>query len=52
LIFVGKLFGTLTATTENITTSFTTPMQKLVLGNDTYTVRIGPLVPPRRQTRP
>jgi hypothetical protein len=45
LTFVGGLFGSLTATTENITTSFATATQKLVLGNDTYTVTIGPLVP-------
>jgi MYXO-CTERM domain-containing protein len=46
LTFVGKLFGSLTATTANITTSFAAPTQTLVLGSDRYTVRIGPLVPP------
>jgi hypothetical protein len=50
LTFVGKLFGTLTATTTNITTSFATSTQTLTLGNDKYTVTVGPLVPPAKAT--
>jgi hypothetical protein len=46
LTFNGRLFGSLTATAANITTSFSSATQQLVLGNDLYTVSVGPLVPP------
>jgi PEP-CTERM motif len=44
LTFVGKLFGTLWSTNVNVTTSFDTPTNSLVLGNDTYTVKMGPFI--------
>lgn len=46
LTFTGKLFGTLTPLAANITTSFDTPTQTLRLGNDSYTVTLGPLKGP------
>ena len=46
LTFTGKLFGSLTAQDAEITTSFAPPTKTLVLGNDTYTVSLGPLVDP------
>jgi hypothetical protein len=46
LNFTGKLFGSLTATAASITTSFSPATKQLVLGNDLYTVSVGPLVPP------
>jgi hypothetical protein len=46
LTFTGQLFGSLSATAANITTSFATATQSLVLGNDEYSVTLGPLVPP------
>jgi hypothetical protein len=46
LIFAGQLFGTLTATAANITTSFAKATQQIILGADKYTVTVGPLVPP------
>ncbi len=42
LTFNGKLFGTLSAQSANITSSFTSATQTLVLGNDKYTVNLGP----------
>jgi hypothetical protein len=50
LTFVGKLFGTLTGTSTNITTNFAAPTQTLTLGKDLYTVTVGPLVPPSQAT--
>jgi hypothetical protein len=46
LIFAGQLFGTLTATTANITSSFAKATQQIVLGADKYTVTVGPIAPP------
>jgi hypothetical protein len=46
LIFAGQLFGTLTATTTNIKTTFAKATQQIVLGADKYTITVGPLVPP------
>jgi hypothetical protein len=46
LNFIGKLFGSLTPVDANITTSFDPPTKTLVLGNDKYTVTLGPLVQP------
>jgi hypothetical protein len=46
LNFTGKLFGSLTPTAANITTSFSPAMRTLVLGSDLYKVTVGPLVPP------
>jgi hypothetical protein len=43
LTFTGRLFGSLTPLDANITTSFAPATKTLVLGNDTYTVSIGPL---------
>jgi hypothetical protein len=42
LTFAGKLFGTLSAQSANISTSFDNPGKSLVLGNDRYTVTLGP----------
>jgi MYXO-CTERM domain-containing protein len=44
LTFTGKLFGSLTPEDARITTSFSPSVKTLVLGNDTYTVTLGPLV--------
>lgn len=47
LNFSGFFHGTLTANSANIANTFTSPMmQKLVLGANTYTVRMGTYTPP------
>jgi hypothetical protein len=45
--FSGKISGTLTANSANITNVFNSPMtEKMVLGGNTYTVTIGPFSAP------
>ena len=47
LTFGGKLFGSMSAASSNITNSFTAPLtQTLSLGGHTYSVTIGPFVAP------
>jgi hypothetical protein len=47
LTFAGKLFGSMSAASSNITNAFTAPLtQSLTLGGHTYTVTIGPFVAP------
>jgi hypothetical protein len=46
LTFNGQLFGSLTASAANITTSFSPTSKQILLGDDLYTVSVGPLVPP------
>jgi hypothetical protein len=46
LTFTGALFGSLTPEDARITTTFSQGTKTLTLGNDTYTVTLGPLVDP------
>jgi hypothetical protein len=46
LTFTGKLMGSLTPLDAKVTTSFDVPTKTLVLGNDKFTVTVGPLVEP------
>jgi hypothetical protein len=47
LTFAGKLGGNFSKDNANITNTFTSPLtQTLFLGNDSYTVSIGPYSPP------